>query len=356
MKILQVITSLRTGGAEKLITDMAPRLQAMGDEVDVALLDGAETPFKQRLTASGVKVISLGSSMRSPMCIPKLASLIRQYDVVHTHNTYPQLYAAIANLRAKRVLVTTEHSTNNRRRTKSYLKPLDKWMYRQYAKIICISPIAEEKLRTHLSSDSSRICVILNGVDVDSFHSAQPRMSLWRQPKKFVAVMVAGLRVEKDQDTLIRAMALLPKDQFELWLVGDGVRRSELEALVDELGLADSVRFMGVQTDVAGILQASDVVVMSSHYEGLSLSSIEGMSVGKPFVASDVDGLHEITQGAGILFPQGDAQALADILQHLSGHPDECKSVADACWERAQQYDIQKTVEKYNELYHSLNL
>ena len=110
---------------------------------------------------------------------------------------------------------------------------------------------------------------------------------------KFIVIMVAAFRKQKDQDTLIKAIAKLPQEKFELWLVGDGERREELKKLVVEQNMEDNVKFLGVRSDVANVLKTSDVVVMSSHWEGLSLSNLEGMSVGKPFVASNVDGLRE---------------------------------------------------------------
>ena len=199
----------------------------------------------------------------------------------------------------------------------------------------------------------TNICTINNGVDVKALHQATPidRRTIGSDDAKFVVVMVAGFREAKDQDTLIRMMGLLPREKYELWLVGDGVRRGELERLIESLRLGGSVRLLGMRMDVPNILRAADVVVMSSHWEGLSLSNIEGMSVGKPFVASDVNGLREVTEGYGILFPHGDEKALADIIVRLSQDEDYYQQVARRCYERARQFDISKMVEAYNAVY-----
>ena len=165
--------------------------------------------------------------------------------------------------------------------------------------------------------------------------------------------MVAGFRWEKDQDTLIKSLNELPQ-RFHLFLVGDGVRRPELEAIVMDENLANRVHFLGLRIDVPQLLHAADFVVMSSHFEGLSLSSVEGMSVGKPFLASDVDGLREVVCGAGILFPHQSAETLAREIMALENSPEEYRSVADACRQRASQFDISKMAEGYSELYQSL--
>ena len=89
MRILQVITSLHIGGAEKLIVDMVPLYQELGYQVDVLLFDGTETPFKRQLRAKGVTIYELGKggSVYNPLYIFKLIPFLRKYDIVHTHNT-----------------------------------------------------------------------------------------------------------------------------------------------------------------------------------------------------------------------------------------------------------------------------
>ena len=109
MKILQVITSLRTGGAEKLIVDMVPLYQERGHQVDVLLFDGTETPFKKQLRDNGVTIYQLGEggSVYNPLYIFRLIPLLRKYDILHTHNTACQLFTAIAGLFSSTILITT---------------------------------------------------------------------------------------------------------------------------------------------------------------------------------------------------------------------------------------------------------
>lgn len=392
MRVLHVITSLQTGGAETLVVNLMPRFRALGHEVGVVVFNGERTALMERLEREcpECKIYRLGSSPYHPWHIVRLVRIMRNYDVVHTHNSSPQLFAAIANIVCRKKLITTEHNTNNRKRGHWLLSIVDKWMYPRYDKVICISDQAEENLREYLGdkcsvlsvecskecsvlsvecSDSKKtqnskpktqnsklsikrcgnICTIYNGVDVDAIHQAMPIAEL--QTDRFVVVMVAGFRAQKDQDTLVRAMALLPPKQYELWLVGDGVRRQSVECLVLSVGVKDNVKFLGLRTDVPNILKTADVVVMSTHYEGLALSNIEGMAAGKPFVASDVQGIHEVTAGYGLLFPHEDADALAKIIRKLHDTPDYYQQVADKCYERAKQFDISKMVLQYNAVY-----
>lgn len=355
MRVLQVITSMRIGGAEKLVSEIAPMMCEKGYQVDVALFDGTDTCFKHSLEAVGIKVISFGKggSVYSLRNLLKLIPLIRHYDIVHTHNTAPQLFAAIGSVVCSVVLVTTEHTTSNRRRDWRWYVWVDKWMYSHYRKIICISNQAETNLRNYLGTAGENIVTIFNGVDIMSFRKALPAEDI-RMDGCIIVTMVAGFRYQKDQETLIRAFSLLPRGKYKLCLVGDGKRKSVLENLTEELGLQKDVRFLGIRNDVPQVLKASDIIVMSSHFEGLSLSNIEGMSVDKPFIASDVDGLHEMTVGAGILFPQGDYEQLAKEIQYLAEDKEYSNMIAGRCLKRASEYDIRKMVDAYLKVYDSL--
>ena len=182
MKILQVITSLEMGGAETLVVNLIPRLQVLWHTVDLCVFNGAETPLMQRLKIESpqTKIYALGHGVYNPLYIFKLVKIMREYDIVHTHNSSPQLFVAIANLYCRTKLVSTEHNTSNRKRNWKWYVPIESWMYKQYKHIICISKIAEEKLREYMGSEwlirsSNRyntITTINNGIDVKTISEA----------------------------------------------------------------------------------------------------------------------------------------------------------------------------------------
>lgn len=353
MKILHVITSLRTGGAEHLMVDLLPRLRDLGNEVELLVFDSTLTAFYEELEQKGIKIHSLGigGNVYHPRNIFELRKFIGKYDIIHTHNTACQLFAPIAKLLkcSKAKLVTTEHNATNRRRGKWYLKSIDKWMYARYNHIICIADQTYTNLVDYIGQKPN-ISTIYNGVSVERFLLPINNIS---GKEDFIITMVSAFREQKDQDTLVKALKELP-DNYRLQLAGDGVRRHEVEELANTLGVADMVDFLGIRTDIPDILGSSDVIVLSSHWEGLSLSSIEGMASGRPFIASDVDGLHEIVKDAGILFPHGDYKQLAKEIKQLCNNPVHYNIVARECQERAKQFDISIMAEKYNELYKSL--
>ena len=362
MRILQVITSLDMGGAETLVVNMIPKLQALGHSVDLCIFDGKETPLTHRLKKESpqTKIFVLGHGVYNPLYILKLIKIMRNYDIVHTHNSSPQLFVAIASLFSHTNLVSTEHNTSNRKRNWMWYRPIESWMYGRYDHVICISKIAEDKLREYMggewlvksSNKYKSITTINNGIDVNAISDAVPCKELLdlKENRKSI-LMVAGFRKQKNQDTIIRALKLLNKEEFEVWFAGIGERMDELRQLTVSLGVSERVRFLGLCTDIPNVLRAADVIVMSSHWEGLSLSNVEGMSAHKPFIASDVNGLKEVTKGYGVLFPHEDAKALADEIKRLASDEAYYNEIAERCYNRALEFDISKTVNGYNNVY-----
>lgn len=357
MKILQVITSLSTGGAEKLISEIAPMLRDKGHQVDVLAFDGTDTAFKKALTDKGIKVYSFGKgcNVYNPLFICRLTKLMKNYDIVHTHNTAPQLFAAIGSVLCSVVLCTTEHNTSNRRRDWKRYAWIDKWMYSRYRKVICISGSTEQNLRDFIKDNSNKICTILNGINITRYSQAVPvnKCTISNYPERKVVAMVAGFRYQKDQETIIRSFNYL-SEEYELWLIGDGERRSMIEQCIKDNKLEDRVLLLGIRSDIPSILKSVDVVVQSSHWEGFGLAAVEGMAAGKPVIASDVEGLAQVVEGAGLLFPLGDDKQLADIIKQLIEDQTYYQQIASKCIERAQMFDIQKMVNAYNEVYMGL--
>lgn len=354
MKILEVISSLRAGGAETLVTRLVPLLNNTGHKVDVLVFDGESTPLKIELEKNGINVFSLNThKMYSLKNVKLLSTYIKSYDIVHTHTTPCQLSAALAKsiFKCDSILVTTEHSTDNRRRHMKWYKPIDKWMYSKYEKIIAISEDASNLLGDYLGSQD-KIITINNGIDVEKYENCSPKKDL-RKENEIIITMVASFRPAKDQKTLILALKSLPEN-YKLWLVGDGELRNQHEILVKNEGMADRVKFWGNRTDIPEILKTSDIIVLSSHWEGFGLAAVEGMAAQKPVVASNVPGLCNVVANAGELFEEGNSSQLSEIIKRLGEDPNYRRFVAQKCLARSRNYDISKTAEGYLSIYDSL--
>ena len=361
MRILHIINNLNTGGAEKLILESLPLLNTKGIKTDLAVLNGYEYPFLKALKELNCcSIISLGSkSVYNPILISKIIPLLKQYDLVHVH-IFPSLYwVALAKLISfsKTKLVYTEHSTSNNRRKQYFFKVLDRIIYAFYTKIITISPEVDVKIKEHLRFDDERFVLVQNGINLDSIKNTNPisrnKISPNLDETFSIITQVSSFRYPKDQKTVIKSLNQLA-DHVILVLIGDGPLKSECEDLAREIGVFNRVFFLGIRMDVINILKASDIIILSSHHEGLSLSCVEGMASEKAFIASDAPGLGDVVRDAGILFAINDHISLAKEINKLLTNKTHYNHIVSSCLERAENYSIENTISKEINLYKSL--
>lgn len=360
MKILHLINSLATGGAEKLLLDTLPLHNERSISVDLLLLNGSKTPFYSKLEVLGCcSIYSLGiGSVYNPLLIFKIIPYLKKYDIVHVHLFPAQYWVVLAKIFSfsKVKLVFTEHSTSNRRIQNPLFGFLDSLIYSYYTAIICITDQVKFVIQKHTSLPLTKFVIIENGVALEKINTAVPLLKniFFEDSKSKLLIQVSSFHEPKDQKTVIQSLLYLPFE-VKLLLVGEGSLQSTLKTLVKELNLQDRVTFLGQRMDVPNLLKTVDVIVLSSKYEGLSLSSIEGMASGKPFIASDVPGLSNVVGGAGLLFEQGNAEDLAQKIKRLLDDDDYSSKVAALCVHRAAQYDIKIMVDKHIALYGRLH-
>lgn len=360
MKVLHIINSLSMGGAEKLIAETVPPFREKGIAVEVLLLNGKKTPLKEELTDKGIVVHSLGEgSVYNPAHILRILPFLKRFDIVHVHLFPAQYFVAVAKIisGSKAKLIFTEHSTTNRRIENSAFKIPEKIIYATYDKIIAITEGVKNVLQQHIGLKDLKIEVIENGIDTKKIFNAFPldrkELSPELEEKDVLLLQVSGFRIGKDQATAIKALHHLPGN-VKLLLAGDGATKPEHEILVNKLELENRVMFLGIRNDIPQLLKTADIIVLSSNFEGLSLASLEGMASGRPFIGSDVPGIHDLVYGYGILFPNGDEKALAGEIQKLIDEPQHYRIIAEKCVIRAKEFDISTLVDKTECVYKSL--
>lgn len=355
MKILQVINSLGTGGAEKLLLDAIPKYEDHGIEMSILLLDGTEHPFLKKLKeCSKCKIHTLGmNTIYNPLLVFKIIPFLKKFDIVHVH-LFPSLYwVSLAKMLSfsNITLLFTEHNISNRRRN-IFFRLLDKLVYVKYKKIITISEKVDSFIKKHVGFKDSKYSLINNGVDLEKiqFANSQDPSDFVGSEKEKIIIQVSSFTKQKDQITLIKSIPFI-KSPVKLLLVGVGPLFNECKALVKELDIEDQVIFLGDRMDVLTLLKTADVVVLSSKYEGLSLSGLEALASGRPLVASNVPGLEILVDGAGVLFPVGDEKQLALEIDQLLEDSDYYNRVVNSGLLRAKEYSLDKMIQKHIQLY-----
>jgi glycosyltransferase involved in cell wall biosynthesis len=366
MKILHVINNLGSGGAEKLIEDTLTIMNQYSNiEVEILILTGENNVFGEELRNSGINIYNLETfNIYNPINIIKIKKFIKNnnYDLIHVH-LFPVFYwvtiANVLNFKNKIPLVMTEHSTHNRRRNYKFFKFFDKFIYNQIDKIISISKDTQSNLKKWLDidEDNSKFKIINNGIDTEKFQNAKSYkknnlLKEYNYGDVFVT-MVGRFSEQKDQKTLIKAINNLP-DKFHLLLVGRGNLKSNCENLVEDLDLNNRVHFLGFRKDIKRILKTSDIIVLSSNWEGFGLAAVEGMAAGKPLIASNVSGLKEIVKGSGLLFEPGNKKELTKLIKKLNSDSEFYNNVAKKCFDRAKKYDLDRMIKKEIDIYNEL--
>lgn len=359
MKVLHVINHLLYGGAQSLVVDLLAAEKRAGVEVTLlCLVEREANGFTKRIEENGIDILYLqkGGNMRNPLLIFKLIPHIKRYDVIHVHSFPDEYWVPFAKMisLSKCKIIYTQHSTHSNKFGHPILKHIDSFVYKKLIyKVACCSDKALDEFH-HFYPDINATSVP-NGINIDKYSLAEPSSIKDDMGIKdsFIITMVARFNYPKRQDVLIKALPKLPSE-IKLFLIGgnDGDENlAPCRELVKELGLKDRVFFLGIRNDVPELLKASDVVALVSEYEGLSLSCLEGMAAGKPFIASNSGGLREIVKDAGLLFEIDDSESLVEYITSLYENKETYNKVSRACFERAQHYSIEDMTNRYINLY-----
>lgn len=358
MRILHVIESLEFGGAEKVVVDLT---QAMLDraEVDVCCVK-REGDLVARLDPR-IRLHCLhardGNDWRVPL---RLAHMIRtgKYDVVHSHSWGVFLESALAALLARApCLVHTIHGNyleyppGLASRIKMGLRHLaERLMAYRHDRIVTVSDSIQHYVRRDVGLPQSRLTTIHNGIPCSAPHRPRP-------PAPTVTFMTVGrLAGIKNHAMMLRAFATVARTQpaVRLCIVGDGPERARLEAMVREQGIAGSVDFAGFRNDVTALLAQTDVFLMSSHHEGISIAILEAMCAGLPVIATRVGGVPETVRHGvtGLLVADNDEQAMVQAMQGLVASEPERRRLGEggkALMHR--EFSIETTADRYYQIY-----
>jgi glycosyltransferase involved in cell wall biosynthesis len=338
MRVLHVISEMGAGGAEALVAGMAAAGGDVGWESAVASGGGFRADALQE---KGISVFDVPAARRSPLGIARAAWATRRAvsrfrpDVVLAHNVSASLTARIAAPR--RPLVTVFHGV-----AEADVAGAVKVLKRVSDAVVTVADAAAERLR---DAGLGSAVVIPNAVFPEPARTdrAAVRRAIGTPPHVPVALCPARMERQKRHDVLLDAWSLVTGDA-ELWLAGDGSLRAELEAKAQGLR---GVRFLGTRTDVRDLLEAADVTVLTSDWEGMPIALLESLAAGRPVIASDVDGVREVLAGGGgVLVPRRSPGQTAKALRGLL-HSPTARSVAAS---RDAGADAHTLMKSYDEL------
>lgn len=209
-------------------------------------------------------------------------------------------------------------------------------LFRKRLSLLGVSDAVRDDMRACLPKwPAARIQTLYNRIDLEALQAsqldtAQARSELGLSADAWIVGNVGRLHPDKDQATLLRGFAAavpqLPQ-QSQLAILGTGRLEKDLKSLARELGVADRVLFLGQVPDARRYFRAFDVFALSSDHEPFGMVLLEAMAAGVPLLATACGGAKEVVEGVGILFPLGDAEHMAQGLQHLAAMDDHQRRV-----------------------------
>lgn len=358
MKIFFVITGLGMGGAEHVVTNLADQLVILGHEVKIAYLTGETIVLPEN---SNIELISIGlnSSKDFLRAYVNLRNEVKEFrpDVVHSHMFHSNIIARLLRLTVKFPhLITTAHNTTEGNHIRMMA-------YRLTDKLADISTnVSAEAVESFVNKravKSGRMITIANGIDVKKFQfdlscraSVRKEFSITNEK---ILLSVGRLDVQKDYSNLLNAIVLLKKTRqdFRLFIAGDGPLRNELYNISKELNIEEFVRFLGVRNDIPALMSAADIFVLPSAWEGFGLVVAEAMACERFVVATDCGGVKEVVGENGFLVEPKNHVALAEQLDKALELDDSTRLQVgyDSRKHIIKNYSLNKNVDSYLNLY-----
>jgi glycosyltransferase involved in cell wall biosynthesis len=374
LRLTHLITDSGAGGAEKILNELATRLDREFYDVRVVVIK-REGVTAARLRAAGIPVTSLdlparpglGYVLRLPLAATRLAGILGRSrpHVLHCWLFQANLLGRLAarltgvpvNISSLRVL-EREHPGQYR---------IDRATRGWVSHYVAVSEEVAVHARAAMHLPPERITVIANGIDPAPLAAADPN-ALRRElgvPDQVPVIGALGrLHRQKGLDVLLRALpALLARfPELVLLIGGDGPEATALQGLAHSLGIASQVRFLGAWRRVPEFMAALDLLVLPSRWEGMPNVVLEAMAAARPVCASDLGGVREIVTAGGLDGPRSgetgllvrpdDPAALARAIGALLGDPARRQTMGRAGRARVELgFRLDRMVSRYQSLY-----
>ncbi|MDN3448462.1 glycosyltransferase [Psychrobacter sp. APC 3281] len=362
MNILHVISSPASGGAEVYVKDLSKHLSQQHN-LHVAFLSAAtdtgrdteyERVFLEDLQFAGVSTYIIGNETRKKPWLGalRLKTYIKnnKIDIVHTHLAYGIVFSALSQV----PVVYTHHNITQRWGETTY--KIFNILVNEYVGISDICATALSKYT------GKKVNTIFNAVSLDKFEGYSRTRTLSSISTNIINVaMVGALHPQKNYLNMLNALTLLDKeirDQIIVLIAGEGEKnyKDELLSYIEKHNLQNTVRFIGVTSNIPQFLYDADLFVMSSDWEGLPIALTEAAISGLPCIVTNAGGCSEIIDRSknGVVVPLSNPQALANEISKVIISKSLIEQWSQNAINSAEQYSINKAADLHINLYNSI--
>jgi len=348
VRILQVVGGMDRGGAETWLMHVLRNIDRDRFQMEFLVHTTESSAFDDEIRALGSKVIPCLQPSNPVVYARNFKQIMRQYgpyDVVHSHVQHFSGYALYLAYRAKvplRIvhshLDTSGISQQAHGLRRLYFSTMQRWISNYATAGLAVSREAGSALFGARWFEDRRYEVLYCAIDLEPFSNQEVnaravRAELGIPENAFVIGHVGRFHEQKNHKFLIEIASEIARREPEmrLLLVGDGPLRGQLDRQTVELGLEGHVFLLGQRDDVGTLLEASDIYVTSSHWEGLPVSVLEAMAAGLPVIATTVGELpYLVVRQAGSLVPPRQPERLAAEINNLLLNPERMESMGAA--------------------------
>ena len=351
MRVLQISSARSIGGGERHLIDLSNELAKRGHEIFVALV--SNSPVREKLTEvppTNIREFPLRNALDISTAM-KIAKFARENNVelinAHFAKDYP--VAAVASRLSKIPFVITRH----------VLFPMNgmhRFILSKVKYVIAPSNAVAASLRDQGLFPNEKIVTIRYGLDVENFPLRDPEGRT-----VFCVGSIGNLDPVKGFDVLIRAAEIVTKKRpdVKFKIIGedrsrDGRNKKELNKLIEDLNLNETVELAGWSDNIADVLPGFDIFVSASRSESFGFVIAEAMLSGVPVIASETEGAKEIivNPDLGVLVPIANSQALANaIIDLLSNNQRRSTLSNQGRVHIAENFSVRKTVDETEALY-----
>lgn len=359
------LPSLRGGGAEKVMLNLAHEIYQEGYKVDL-ILSKAEGSYLTQLSRD-INLIDLNCKRVLHSLIPLVKYLKNNNPPILLsaleHTNLVALWAVELAKTSTKVIVT-EHSTlsisvkNSKNLKSKFIPILMKKFYRKALSIVTVSKGVAEDLIENLNIPREKVKVIYNPIVTEKLIalSYEDVEHSWIKNNERPIILAAGrLTAAKDYPTMIKSFKeIRSKINAKLIILGEGEQRKEIEKLAENLGIRNDIDIVGFVENPYAYMRKSDLFLLTSKWEGFGNVLVEAMACGTPVISTDCpNGPREILDNGkyGKLVPVGDIEALTKaVLNHFLKPSSVDK---ESLLSRANDFHIKKIVKQYLALFES---
>ena len=356
MKILYIISSTQTGGAEKALSVLTKAVSKSGNQVKVLCIKRLGNVAVE-MERNGIEVKSIHSKLPGKV-IQKIREEVKSFqpDIVHAMLFRAIEYARLACAGTKVKLIVTPHFDLSKK--PFLLRLLDRLLKVQDTLTVAESLSTADYLIKHQRYDKNKVYLLPNSIDKTQFYKditlrEQERARYGFHVKTIVFICVARLAGVKDPMTLLQAFrnVWLRHPQVRLIYVGEGEERAKMERYIRQSGMKDCVILAGEQSQVNAYLNMADVFVLPSLEESLPLALLEALQVGLPCVVSNVGDMPNWVEHGknGYVFQPQDITLLSCFLNLLVENESTRLEMGENSLEKASQ--ITDNLTHYQQIY-----